>query len=93
VPDAAAVRLDADLQEADLGLARDGLDAEAGGVGVGADNGDGVARTPLAADGEGDDGGAVAGEVVLAARANGRGPGVALSDELEARLFESLGGG
>lgn len=56
VPDAAAIRLDADLQVADVGLAGDGLDAQAGRIGVGADNGDGVAGAPLAADGKGEDG-------------------------------------
>jgi hypothetical protein len=79
--------------EAHGGLLGDGLDAEAGGVGVGADNGDRVARTPLAADCEGDDGGAVAGQVVTATRLEGGSPRVALADGLEAGLFEALDGG
>lgn len=88
VPDAAAVRLDADLQVADVALLGDGLDAQAGRVGVGADNGDGVAGAPFAANGKGHDGRAVAGEVVFAAGAEGRCPRVALADEGEAGLFE-----
>lgn len=88
VPDAAAVRLDADLQVPDVALLGDGLDAQAGRVGVGADDGDGVAGPPFAANGKGQDGRAVAGEVVLAAGAEGRCPRVALADEGEAGLFE-----
>ena len=93
VPDAAAVRLDADLEVADVGLFGDWLDAKAGRIGVGADNGDGVTGAPLAADGEGDNGGSVACEVVLAARLQLGRPRVALADEGEARLFEALGSG
>lgn len=93
VPDAAAVRLDTDLQVADVALARDGLDAQAGRIGVGADDGDGVAGAPLAADGKGEDGRAVAGEVVLAAGAEAGGPRVAFADEAEAGLFEAGSGG
>jgi hypothetical protein len=71
VPDAAAVGLDADLQVPDVALLGDGLDSQAGGVGMGADDGDGVTRAPFAADGKGKDGRAVAGEVVFAAWAEG----------------------
>lgn len=71
VPYATAVGLDADLQVADVALPGDGLDSQAGRISVSADNGDGVAGTPLAADSKGEDGRAVAGEVVLAARAQG----------------------
>lgn len=60
---------------------------------MGADDGNSIARTPLSADGERDDGGAVAGQVVFAAGAEGRGPGVTLADDLEAGLLESLDGG
>lgn len=88
VPDAAAVRLDADLQVPNVALLGDGLDAQAGRVGVGADDGDGVAWAPFAANGKGHDGRAVAGEVVFAAGAEGRCPRVALADEGEAGLFE-----
>lgn len=69
VPDAAAVGLDADLQIAHVALPGHGLDSQARRIGVGADDGDGVAGAPLAADGKGEDGRAVAGEVVLAAGA------------------------
>lgn len=60
---------------------------------MGSDNGNWVTGAPLLADGEGDDGGAVAGEIVLAAGAEGGGPGVSFADEGEAGLFEALGGG
>jgi hypothetical protein len=60
---------------------------------MGANNGDGVTGTPLAADGKGDDGRSVAGEVVLAAGSESRGPRVTLADEGEARLFETSRGG
>lgn len=93
VPDAAAVGLDADLHEADVALLGDGLDAQGRGVGVGANHGDGVARLPLLADGEGDDGRAIAGEVVFPSRAQRRVPRVALLDLCEAGLFEAGGGG
>lgn len=59
---------------------------------MGTDNGDGVTGAPLAADGEGNNGGGVAGEVVLASRAEGLGPRVSLADESEAGLFEAFGG-
>jgi hypothetical protein len=60
---------------------------------VRADNGDSVAGAPLATDGEGDDGGAIACEVVLAAGPECRCPGVAFADKLEAGLFKALGRG
>lgn len=91
VPEPAAVRLDADLQEARVCLAADGLDAESGRVGVGSDHGKGVPRAPLGAYGESDDAGAVAGEVVLAAGTQGVGPVVTLLDQLKAGLFEQGG--
>jgi hypothetical protein len=43
---------------------------------VGADHGDGVAGLPFGAEGEGDDGGCVASEVVFAAGGEGGGPRV-----------------
>ena len=88
VPKTAAVELDADLLEPVGALLAGGLDAQAGGVGMGADHADGVARLPLATDGEGDDGGAIACQVVLATRLDDRGPVVALADELEAGLLK-----
>jgi hypothetical protein len=60
MPDPPAIRLDADLEEARVGLLANGLEAERGRVGVCADHGDGVSGFPFCADGEGDDGGAVA---------------------------------
>ena len=69
----------------------DGLDAEAGRVGMGSDHADGVAGLPLGAHGEGNDGGAVAGYVVLAARLDGREPTVTLLDALEAGGLEGAG--
>lgn len=53
------------------------------------DDGDGVSGPPLAADSEGEDGRAVACEIVLAAGAESRSPRVALADEGEAGLFET----
>lgn len=60
---------------------------------MGANDGDGVTGAPLAADGKGDDGRSVAGEVVLAAGSESRGPRVTLADEGEAGLFETSRGG
>ena len=60
------------------GLLRHWLDAEAGRVGVGADHADGVAGLPFLADGKGDDGRAVACEVVLSAGVEGWCPGISL---------------
>jgi hypothetical protein len=93
VPDTTSVGLDTNLKKPDLLLLGDGLDAEARRVGMCADNGDGVARAPLSANGEGDDGGAVAGQVVFAAGADDGSPGVPFFDQFEAGLFESLRGG
>lgn len=53
-------------------------------------HGDGVAGLPFGADGEGDDGGRVTGEVVLSAGSESGGPGVSFSDLLEARLLQTL---
>lgn len=92
MPDTTAICLDTNLLVADVGLLGNGLDAQAGRVGVGADNGDGVARAPLVTDGKGGNRGAVAGKVVFAAGADNRGPRIALLDELEASLFEAGGG-
>lgn len=44
-------------------------------------HGDGVAGLPFGADGEGDDGGRVTGEVVLSAGSEGGGPGVSFLEE------------
>jgi hypothetical protein len=93
VPDTTAVCLNTDLQEADIGLLGHGLDAQTGRVGVCANNGDGVARSPVLANGECDDGGAVTGEIVFAAGAEGRRPGVALANESVAGFLEACGGG
>jgi hypothetical protein len=60
---------------------------------VGTDDGDGVAGPPLVTNRKGDDGRAVSGEVVLASRSEGRGPGVAFSDQGEASLLEAGSGG
>lgn len=92
VPDAAAVRLDADLVVAEVGLFRDGLDAQAGRVGVGANDGNGVAGLPLLADGEGNNGRGVAGKVVFTAGLDGGCPRVLFADQLEAGLFEASAG-
>lgn len=78
----------------------DGLDAEGGGVGVSAEESHAIAglrvsvdggwgrgggaHLPLGTDGEGDDGGAIAGEEVAAAGLDGGGPGVAFADLAEA---------
>ena len=51
---------------------------------MGTHHGDGVAGFPLAADGEGDDGAGVAGEVVFAAGLEGGGPGVSVSGSEDA---------
>ena len=88
VPNAAAVRLDADLQVAVRRALADGLDAETGRVGVGADHTDGVSGLPEGADGEGHDRGAVARQVVLATGLDRRGPVVALPDAGEAGGLE-----
>lgn len=92
VPNAAAVCLNTDLVVAEVGLFRHGLDAQAWRVGVGADNGNGIARLPLLANGEGDDGRGVAGEVVFATRLDGGCPRVLFADQLEAGLFEASAG-
>ena len=47
---------------------------------MGADHGDGIAGLPFVADGKGDDGGRVAGEVVFPARDKRMCPGVAFLD-------------
>lgn len=56
-----------------------------------ADHADGVAGLPLAADGEGDNRGAVARQIVLAARLDDRSPVIALANELEAGLLKQGG--
>lgn len=61
VPDTASICLDTDLQEADLLPLGNGLDAEAWGVCVCANDGNGISRSPLAANSEGNNGGAVPG--------------------------------
>lgn len=92
-PDTAAVGLDADLLVADVALLGNGLDAQAGRVGVGADNGNGVSGLPLLANGEGDNGRCVSGQIVLASRAAGLGPRVSFADEGKACLLEAVDGG
>ena len=92
-PDASAVSLHTDLLVADVALLGDGLDAQAGRVGVGADNGYGVSGLPLLANGEGDNGRRVSGQVVLASGATGLSPRVSFADQGEAGLFESGDGG
>jgi hypothetical protein len=57
-----------------------------------ANNGNRVTRTPLAADGESYDSRGIAGKVVFAARAEGRSPRVALTNELETGFFETSRG-
>lgn len=57
------------------------------------DHGDWVSGFPFLADGEGDDGRPVAGQVVLSAGCDGLGPGVLLEDLFEAGGFEELDGG
>lgn len=93
MPDATTVRLHADLQESGAGFLGHGLEAQRARVGVGADHGDGVAGLPSGTDGEGHDGGAVAGEVVFAAREEGGRPAVAFFDFFEAGGGEALDGG
>lgn len=92
-PDAAAVGLDANLLVADVALLGNGLDAQAGRVGVGADNGYGVSRLPFLANSECDNGRGVSGQVVLASGAAGLGPRVSFANEGEAGLFEAGDGG
>lgn len=91
VPDATAIGLDADLQEAVGRLLADGLDAQAGRVGVGADHADWVSGLPLGTDGEGNDGRAVAGHIVLAAGLDGGEPAIPLLEILEAGIVEGSG--
>lgn len=94
MPDPAPVRLDTDLEVPVRGAFADWLDTEAGGVSVRADHGDGVAGGPSRPDGEGDEGGGVAGEVVFTSgRDGGGGPGGAFGDGVEACFLEEGGGG
>ena len=88
MPDAAAVRLDADLQVPVGGALADGLDSEAGRIGMRADHADGVTRLPALADGEGDDRRSVACQIVLPAGLNRGCPVVALLDLGEAGGIE-----
>lgn len=93
MPDAAAVDLNANLQISDAVLLGDGLDAQARGVGVGTNDGDGVARAPLGANSKGYDGRSIASEIVFAAGAEARCPRVTLADLGEAGFFEAGDGG
>lgn len=78
MPEAAAVFLNANLEEA-IGLSlADGLDSQTRRVGVRSNHADWVSRAPLRADGEGDDGGAVAGEKIFPTGLKGGVPGVFL---------------
>ena len=92
MPHPAAIALHTHLEEAFGRAFGDGFEPEAAGVGVGAYHGDGVSRFPGGADGEGDEGGAVAGEVVFVRRLEGGLPVVAFFDMREARGFEALFG-
>jgi hypothetical protein len=84
MPLAPSVRLDPDLQKSRARLLAHGLEAQRARVRVRAHHGDGVARLPFLAYAEGDEGGAVAGDVVLPPGLESRGPRVALLDLFEA---------
>jgi hypothetical protein len=91
-PDTTTICLNTNLKEANIGLLGNRLKSKAGRIGMSADNGDRVTRTPLAADGESYDGRGIASKVVFAARAEGRSPRVTLTDELETGFFETSRG-
>jgi hypothetical protein len=79
VPKAAAIDLDGHLGVAlALNVDRERLDLEGGGVGVGGNDAAGATGLVLLPDGEGDDGGGVSGEEVLAAPADVAAPHTAL---------------
>lgn len=71
MPQPTTVCLDANLQIAFILLLRYGLYSKTWRVCVCADHADGVSWLPLLADGEGDDGGAITGQVVLSSRLEG----------------------
>ena len=77
VPHPAPVGLNAHLHEAVCALLRDRLHLQARRVGVRAEHGHRAAGFPRRANGEGGEGGCVAGDVVFAAGLEG-GPGVSL---------------
>lgn len=92
MPKTTAISLARNLEKAIALPLRHRFDAEARRISVGTNHGNRVARLPFVADGEGDDGGAIAGEVVFASWMNSGGPRVALLDVLEARLFQAFPG-